>query len=119
MLLLVKNHSTSRRSTAAMVIPESCPACGSTRYKKNGSCTSWLRVIRLIQESGTMASHDTMMRRHCHDSAPRLLPAGRHRIPLVMYHAALYLAESKCSVPLAANGIRPHQVETHTHERAQ
>src|SRR5262245_31042786 len=36
MLLLVKNHSTSRRSTAAMVIPESCPACGSTRYKKNG-----------------------------------------------------------------------------------
>src|SRR5499433_231668 len=36
MLLLVKNHSTSRRSTAAMVITESCPACGSTRYKKNG-----------------------------------------------------------------------------------
>src|SRR5215831_18546501 len=36
MLLLGKNHSTSRRSTAAMVIPESCPACGSTRYKKKG-----------------------------------------------------------------------------------
>src|SRR6516165_5045672 len=36
MLLLVKNHSTSRRSTAAMVLPESCPACDSTRYKKNG-----------------------------------------------------------------------------------
>src|SRR5215510_1958551 len=36
MLLLGKNHSTSRRSTAAMVIPEFCPACGSIRYKKNG-----------------------------------------------------------------------------------
>src|SRR5438093_7371345 len=31
-----KTNSTSRKSTAAMVIPESCPACGSTRYKKNG-----------------------------------------------------------------------------------
>src|SRR2546422_14136 len=31
-----KTNSTSRRSTEAMVIPESCPACGSTRYKKNG-----------------------------------------------------------------------------------
>jgi hypothetical protein len=26
------------------------------------SCTSWLRVIRLIQESGKMAPHYTMMR---------------------------------------------------------
>jgi hypothetical protein len=75
-----------------------------------GSCTSWLRVIRLIQESGKMAPHYTMMRGHCHDSAPRVLPAGRHRIPLVMYHAALYLAEPKCGVPSAANGTRTHQV---------
>ncbi|HSX82497.1 MAG TPA: hypothetical protein VLQ80_28545 [Candidatus Saccharimonadia bacterium] len=93
---------------------------GSTTFRRAemGSCTSWLRVIRLIQESGTMAPRYTMMRGHYHDSAPRVLPAGRHRIPLVMYHAALYLAEPKCGVPSAANGTRTHQVETHTHERA-
>src|SRR5437870_12213137 len=80
------------------------------RLLTKGSCTSWLRVIRLIQESGKMAPHYTMMRGHCHDSAPRVLPTGRHRIPLVMYHAALCLAEPRCGVPSAANGTRTHQV---------
>src|SRR5262245_5246115 len=36
MIRLVKTQSTSRRSTEPMVIPESCPTCGSSRYKKNG-----------------------------------------------------------------------------------
>jgi len=93
--------------------PELFPASideGFVLHDKSWSRTRWLRVIRLIQESGKMAPHYTMLRGHCHDSAPRVLPAGRHRIPLVMYHAALYLAEPKCGVPSAANGTRTHQV---------
>src|SRR5437867_4227719 len=35
MLLLVKNALKSGRLTAAMVVRDTCPACGSNRYKKN------------------------------------------------------------------------------------
>jgi transposase-like protein len=35
-LLLVKNSPTAGRPTAAMLIREACPTCGSSRYKKNG-----------------------------------------------------------------------------------
>jgi insertion element IS1 protein InsB len=36
MLLLIKNHTEIRETTAAMVLRDMCPACGSNRYKKNG-----------------------------------------------------------------------------------
>ena len=36
MLLLIKNHMEIRETTAAMVLRDTCPACDSNRYKKNG-----------------------------------------------------------------------------------
>src|SRR5712691_5025671 len=36
MLLLVKNALNSRRLTGAMGVRDTCPACGSHQYKKNG-----------------------------------------------------------------------------------
>ena len=64
-----------------------------------------------------MAPYDTIMRGRCHDSAPRLLPAGRCGTPVVMRHAALSRAEPRHRFTSAAHRTAIPQVQTQTHQR--
>ena len=73
MLLLVKHTTPMREPTAAMVIRGVCPACGSTRFKKNGhihsgqqnhQCTTYGRQFvastaerRISPEPRTLIEH--------------------------------------------------------------
>jgi hypothetical protein len=83
------------------------------------SCPSWLRIIPPTQESGKMAPYYIIMRGRCHDSAPRLLPAGGCGTPVVMRHVALRLVKPRRGVTSAAGRTGALHVQAQTLQRAQ
>src|SRR5262245_8522389 len=66
-----------------------------------------------------MAPYHTIMRGHCHDSAPRLLPTGDCGTPVALRHAALRLAKPRRGVTAATGSTAAPAVEAQASQRAR
>src|SRR5215510_5386514 len=67
--------------------------CDKTPLAPPRSCTSTLRIIRSVRESGTIPLFHHRARGLCHDSTPVFLPVGSLGPPVAVCHAARCLAQ--------------------------
>jgi hypothetical protein len=82
-----------------MVIPESCPACGSTRYKKNGH-TRHGKQNHLCKKSERQFSAGAANRRVSAERRAEIANLLRERIPLrgICRVLSQFLFEALCGI---------------------
>src|SRR6266568_8163106 len=82
-----KTALTSARPTQGMVIRESCPECGSKRYKKNGHtrhgkqnhqccCTVWWNALRPVLRTSMSEFHLDQQTSCCAGWKPKPMRGG-------------------------------------------
>src|SRR5262249_19568840 len=85
--------------------------------RKTRSCTSTLRIIRSVRESGTIPPFHHRARGLCHDSTPVFLPVGSLGPPVAVCHAARCLAQPMHDG--TGNASPPHHAAPSTLKGAQ
>src|SRR6266446_75058 len=81
MLLLIKNHMEIRETTAVMVVRDTCPACRSSRYKKNGH-TRHGKQNHQCKMCGRQFTANPLDRSIAHEQRLRIEQLLRERISL-------------------------------------